>query len=94
MGQKKGGRVNAMTSRSDSMNSNRSAEPFSQFDYAIDFSKYKSSMFQLLNPENRSRWFEISSNNALLSFLISVCLFINKLAIFSKNIFIMFLASH
>lgn len=61
-------------------------ESFSQFDYSIDFSKYKSSMFQLLNPENRSRWFEMSTNNAFLSFLLSVNFFLSNAKVLKPKI--------
>lgn len=44
----------------------------SHFDYSIDISKYGSSAMQLFSAENRGKWFELSTNNALLSFLLSV----------------------
>lgn len=43
-----------------------------QFDYSLDLGRYRHSMAQLLSAENRGRWFELSSNNALLSFLLAV----------------------
>lgn len=58
---------NRTFSRDDSVDS-----AAARFDYALDLSKYKNTMFELLSPENRSRWFELSSNNAIVSFLLSV----------------------
>lgn len=78
MAQKKGATRFELTNQ-------RINESFSQFDYSIDLSKYKSSMFQLLNPENRSRWFELSTNNAFLSFLLSVSFKNKKKSIFKKK---------
>ena len=45
-----------------------------QFDYSLDLGMYKNQMFQLWSAENRGRWFELSSNNAVLSFLLAVSL--------------------
>ncbi|KAH7694483.1 CRE-COGC-3 protein, partial [Aphelenchoides avenae] len=57
-----------------------------RFDYAIDLSKYKNSMYELLNPENRSRWFELSSNNAIISFLLSAPVQVSELQTDSRRI--------
>ena len=44
----------------------------SHFDYSIDLTKYRSSAMQLFTHESRAKWFELSTNNAFLSFLLSV----------------------
>lgn len=60
--------LKSLRSRADSISS---SEAISQYDYSLDLSKYKNSATQFFT-ENRGRWFELSSNNAFLTFLISV----------------------
>ncbi|KAI1730742.1 sec34-like family domain-containing protein [Ditylenchus destructor] len=57
-----------------------------QFDYALDLSKYKNSMFQLLSSENRGRWFELSSNNAVLSFLLAAPVHVSEFQTDSRRV--------
>uniref|UniRef100_A0A914HQ14 Conserved oligomeric Golgi complex subunit 3 n=1 Tax=Globodera rostochiensis TaxID=31243 RepID=A0A914HQ14_GLORO len=57
-----------------------------QFDYSLDLSKYTQSMFQLLNVENRARWFEFGSNNAFLSLLLLSPIHVSELQTDSRRI--------
>ncbi|KAL3120365.1 hypothetical protein niasHT_001178 [Heterodera trifolii] len=57
-----------------------------QYDYSLDLSKYTQSMFQLLNAENRARWFEFSSNNAFLSLLLLSPVHVSELQTDSRRI--------
>nr|CAD2206115.1 unnamed protein product [Meloidogyne enterolobii] len=57
-----------------------------QLDYQLDLSKYTQSMLQLLNPENRARWFEFGTNNALLSLLLLTPVHVSELQTDSRRI--------
>uniref|UniRef100_A0A915EIY2 Conserved oligomeric Golgi complex subunit 3 n=1 Tax=Ditylenchus dipsaci TaxID=166011 RepID=A0A915EIY2_9BILA len=89
---KSGGRgSNASLSRSNSIGnvaveSGQNSAVAPQFDYSLDLSMYKSNMFQLWNSENRGRWFELSSNNALLSFLLAAPVQVSELQTDSRRI--------
>uniref|UniRef100_A0AC35FQN4 Conserved oligomeric Golgi complex subunit 3 n=1 Tax=Panagrolaimus sp. PS1159 TaxID=55785 RepID=A0AC35FQN4_9BILA len=64
------------------------------FDYSIDFSKYKNSALDLFNAENRSKWFELSTNNAFLSFLLAAPVQIHELQTDSRRIIEIQLKKH
>lgn len=57
-----------------------------QLDYQLDLSKYTQSMLQLLNTENRARWFEFGTNNALLSLLLLTPIHVSELQTDSRRI--------
>uniref|UniRef100_A0A7E4W7S3 Conserved oligomeric Golgi complex subunit 3 n=1 Tax=Panagrellus redivivus TaxID=6233 RepID=A0A7E4W7S3_PANRE len=56
------------------------------FDYSIDFSKYRSSAMTLFSSESRSKWFELSTNNAFLSFLLAAPIQVHELQTDSRRI--------
>uniref|UniRef100_A0A0N4ZNN9 Conserved oligomeric Golgi complex subunit 3 n=1 Tax=Parastrongyloides trichosuri TaxID=131310 RepID=A0A0N4ZNN9_PARTI len=49
----------------------RSKSPLTTMEYSFDITKYKDFASQYFSAENRSKWFELSSDNALLNILLS-----------------------
>jgi hypothetical protein len=66
----------------------------SHFDYSIDFSKYRSSAMQLFSAESRGKWFELSTNNAFLSFLLSAPVQVHELQTDSRRVIENMLKKH
>lgn len=62
------------------------AQILPQLDYQLDLGKYTASMLQLLSSENRARWFEFGSNNALLSLLLLTPVHVSELQTDSRRI--------
>ncbi|VDM06886.1 unnamed protein product [Wuchereria bancrofti] len=63
-----------------------------QRDYVFDFSKYRTSASQLFH--DRHRWFELTSNNAFLEFLLQVPLAVTEAAGDSRRIIDIRLKTH
>uniref|UniRef100_A0A0K0EE09 Conserved oligomeric Golgi complex subunit 3 n=1 Tax=Strongyloides stercoralis TaxID=6248 RepID=A0A0K0EE09_STRER len=49
----------------------RGKSPLTTMDYSFDITKYKDYASQFFSPENRGKWFEFSSDNALLNILLT-----------------------
>ncbi|OZC12789.1 hypothetical protein X798_00423 [Onchocerca flexuosa] len=71
---------------------NTPADTIPQRDYVFDFSKYRISASQLFH--DRHRWFELTSNNAFLEFLLQVPLAVTEAAGDSRRIIDVRLKTH
>ncbi|VDK79504.1 unnamed protein product [Litomosoides sigmodontis] len=69
-----------------------SSETIPQRDYVFDFSKYRTSASQLFHDPRR--WFELTSNNAFLEFLLQVPLAVTEAAGDSRRIIDVRLKTH
>ncbi|KAL3997944.1 Sec34-like family protein [Acanthocheilonema viteae] len=69
-----------------------SCDTIPQRDYVFDFSKYKTSASQLFH--DRHRWFQLTSNNAFLEFLLQVPLAVTEAAGDSRRIIDVRLKTH
>uniref|UniRef100_A0A0N5BVY6 Conserved oligomeric Golgi complex subunit 3 n=1 Tax=Strongyloides papillosus TaxID=174720 RepID=A0A0N5BVY6_STREA len=49
----------------------RGKSPLTTMDYSFDLTRYKDYASQFFSPENRGKWFELSSDNALLNILLT-----------------------